>query len=63
MSKIRRAIMVWGAIMEDGNKITTDDENVVSVKIFPDGHVETTDPSGNVTVHEGLWVSYNPRFN
>ncbi len=46
MAKVRRAIKVWGAQMDDGRMVTNDDPSVVSVTIHPDGHVSTTDPSG-----------------
>jgi len=45
MAKIRRAIKVWGAQMDDGRMVTNDDPSIVSVTIHPDGHVSTTDPT------------------
>lgn len=63
MGKVRRAIKVWGAVMQDGTSVTNDDPNVVSVIIHPDGHVSTTDSAGRDTVINGTWATYNPRFN
>lgn len=63
MAKIRRAIKVWGAQMDDGRMVTNDDPDVVSVTIHPDGTVSTTSPDGKVEVAEGTWLTYNPRFN
>ncbi|MBL3590078.1 MAG: hypothetical protein DIZ78_13775 [endosymbiont of Escarpia spicata] len=63
MAKIRRAIKVWGAQMEDGSMVTNDDPQIVSVTIHPDGSVHTLDPAGKEAVAEGTWVTYNPRFN
>lgn len=63
MSKVRRAIKVWGAIMDDGRAVTNDDPNIVSVTIHPDGSVVTTDPAGHDDKVEGNWATYNPRFN
>ena len=58
---MRRAIFVWGAVMEDGSKITTDD--YTAVKVNPDKSVEVTDATGSKHIVEGKWVSYIPRFN
>ncbi len=53
MAKMRRAIKVWGAQMDDGRMVTNDDPDVVSVTIHPDGTVSTTSPDGKVEVAEG----------
>lgn len=63
MSKVRRAIKVWGAKMDDGRMITNEDEGVVSVTIHPDGSVTTSDSKGEEHKTSGTWVTYNPRFN
>ena len=63
MAKIRRAIKVWGAQMDDGRMVTNDDTNVVSVTIHPNGSVSTTAPDGKEEFAEGTWLTYNPRFN
>ncbi len=62
-SKIRRAIKVWGAQMDDGRMVTNDDPEVVSVTINPDGSVTTSDPQGKTYTEKGTWITYNPRFN
>lgn len=63
MAKIRRAIKVWGAQMDDGRMVTNDDPEIVSVTIHPDGHVSTTNPHGKEHNVSGTWATYNPRFN
>ncbi len=63
MAKVRRAIKVWGAQMDDGRMVTNDDPSIVSVTIHPDGHVSTTDPQGKEETVSGTWATYNPRFN
>jgi len=63
MPKVRRAIKVWGAQMDDGRMVTNDDPSIVSVTIHPDGHVSTTDPTGKEQTVSGTWATYNPRFN
>ena len=63
MAKIRRAIKVWGANMDNGAQVTNEDPNVVSVTIHPDGSVQTTAPDGRISTVDGNWITYNPRFN
>ena len=58
---MRRSIFVWGAVMKDGSKITTD--NYTAVKVNPDKSVEVTNSDGTKNIVEGEWVSYIPRFN
>ena len=60
---MRRAIQVFGAELDTGKKITTDDDGVVSVTVHPDKSVTYTDPTGSTHTAEGSWTSYIPRFN
>ena len=60
---MRRAIKVFGAQLEDGNKVTTDDEGVVSVTVHPDKSVTFLTPAGDTMPVNSKWTSYVPRFN
>ena len=60
---MRRPIKVWGAELDNGNRITTADEGVVGVTIHPDKSVTYVNPQGQTIDVEGSWTSYNPRFN
>jgi hypothetical protein len=62
-NKMRRAIKVFGAQLENGGKVTTDDEGVVSVTVHPDKSVSFLDPDGQTTTVDSKWTSYVPRFN
>ena len=60
---MRRSIKVYGAQLEDGKEITTDDEGVVSVTVHPDKSVTYLTPEGQTMQTESKWLSYVPRFN
>jgi hypothetical protein len=60
---MRRAIKVFGAQLEDGNQVTTDDEGIVSVTVHPDKSVTFLTPDGNTKSVSSKWTSYVPRFN
>lgn len=60
---MRRVIKVWGAELDNGNKVIIADEGVVSVTIHPDKSVTYLNPEGQTIAVEGAWTSYNPRFN
>ncbi len=60
---MRRSIKVFGAELEDGTKITTDDEGVVSVTVHPDKSVTYLTSDGQTITTESKWESYVPRFN
>lgn len=60
---MRRAIKVFGAEMDNGKQVTTDDDGKVSVTVHPDKSVTYLTPEGNTETAEGSWVSYVPRFN
>ncbi|MFK5892175.1 MAG: hypothetical protein QM504_03025 [Pseudomonadota bacterium] len=60
---MRRAIKVFGAQLEDGNKVTTDDDGIVSVTVHPDKSVTFLTPEGDTMAVNGKWTSYVPRFN
>ena len=60
---MRRSIMVFGCTLEDGSIISTDSDEIVSVRVHPDHSVSITDPIGSEQTIEGKWVSYIPRFN
>ncbi len=60
----KRSIQVWGCDLEDGTKITNNDEGIVSVIVNGDHTVTVTDSSNNERIVEGArWVSYVPRQN
>jgi hypothetical protein len=60
----KRSIQVWGCDLEDGTRITNDDEGIVSVIVNGDHTVTITDPDNNEKIVEGArWVSYVPRQN
>jgi hypothetical protein len=61
---VKRSIQVWGCDLEDGTKITNDDEGIVSVIVNGDRTVTVTDSNNNERIVEGArWVSYVPRQN
>ena len=60
---MRRSIMVFGCTLEDGSRITCDDEGVVSVKDHPDHSVTVTRVDNTEVEVDGKWVGYVPRFN
>jgi len=60
---MRRSIKVFGAQLEDGNKVTTDDEGIVSVTVHPDKSVTFLTPDGSTKTVGSKWTSYVPRFN
>jgi len=60
---MRRAIKVFGAVLNTGVTINTDSDQIVSVTIHPDKSVTYLDPAGNTLTADGQWVSYVPRFN
>ena len=60
---MRRAIKVFGAVLDTGKTIKTDSDDIVSVTIHPDKSVTYLDPEGHTSTAEGQWVSYVPRFN
>ncbi|WP_198263548.1 hypothetical protein [sulfur-oxidizing endosymbiont of Gigantopelta aegis] len=61
---VKRSIQVWGCDLEDGTKITNNDEGIVSVIVNGDRTVTVTDSSNNEKIVEGArWVSYVPRQN
>lgn len=60
----KRSIQVWGCDLEDGTRITNNDEGIVSVIVNGDHSVTVTDSSHNERIVEGArWVSYVPRQN
>jgi len=60
----KRSIQVWGCDLEDGTRISNDDEGIVSVIVNGDHSVTVTDSSNNERIVEGArWVSYVPRQN
>ena len=60
----KRSIQVWGCDLEDGTRISNDDEGIVSVIVNGDHSVTVTDSSNNARIVEGArWVSYVPRQN
>lgn len=60
----KRSIQVWGCDLEDGTKITNDDEGIVSVIVNGDHSVTVTDFNHIKRVVDGArWVSYAPRQN
>ena len=60
----KRSIQVWGCDLEDGTRISNDDEGIVSVIVNGDHTVTVTDSSNNARIVEGArWVSYVPRQN
>ena len=60
----KRSIQVWGCDLEDGTRITNNDEGIVSVIVNGDHTVTVTDESNNEKIVEGArWVSYVPRQN
>ncbi|MDX2504872.1 MAG: hypothetical protein QNL62_10400 [Gammaproteobacteria bacterium] len=60
----KRPIQVWGCDLEDGTRITNDDEGIVSVIVNGDHTVTITDINHNEKIVEGArWVSYVPRQN
>lgn len=60
---MRRSVMVFGCTMEDGSKVTCDDDGVVSVRVHPDHSVSVMNSSNDEHTLEGKWVGYVPRFN
>lgn len=61
---VKRSIQVWGCDLEDGTKITNNDEGIVSVIVNGDKSVTVTDINHNERIVEGArWVSYVPRQN
>lgn len=60
---MRRPIFVFGCEMNNGRRITTDDNNVTAIKVHPDKSVTITRPDGVIEVAEGSWTSYVPRYN
>ncbi len=60
---MRRSIMVFGCTLEDGSRITCDDEGVVAVKVHPDHSVTVTRADNTEVEVDGKWVGYVPRFN
>lgn len=61
---IKRSIQVWGCDLEDGTKITNNDEGIVSVIVNGDKTVTVTDVNNVERIVEGAkWVSYVPRQN
>ncbi|MCU7819344.1 MAG: hypothetical protein KZQ56_00455 [gamma proteobacterium symbiont of Lucinoma myriamae] len=61
---VKRSIQVWGCDLEDGTKITNNDEGIVSVIVNGDKSVTVTDTNHIETIVEGArWVSYVPRQN
>lgn len=61
---IKRSIQVWGCDLEDGTRISNDDEGIVSVIVNGDHTVTVTDSNNNQKLVEGAhWVSYVPRQN
>ncbi len=60
---MRRAIKVFGAQLENGGKVTTDDDDIVSVTVHPDKSVTFLTPSGDTKTVDSKWTSYVPRFN
>ncbi|MCP3852065.1 MAG: hypothetical protein GY694_17775 [Gammaproteobacteria bacterium] len=60
----KRSIQVWGCDLEDGSKITNNDEGIVSVIVNGDKTVTVTDSNNVEKIVEGArWVSYVPRQN
>ncbi len=60
----KRSIQVWGCDLEDGTKITNNDDGVVSVIVNGDHSVTITDVNNVQKIVEGArWVSYVPRQN
>jgi len=60
----KRSIQVWGCDLEDGTRITNEDEDIVSVIVNPDHTVTVTDVNNTNKIVEGArWVSYIPRQN
>lgn len=60
----KRSIQVWGCDLEDGTRITNDDEGIVSVIVNGDKTVTVTDSNNVEKIVEGArWVSYVPRQN
>ncbi len=62
MSKMRRPIKVYGAELDNGSKVTTEDPEIVTVTIHPDRSVSTTNLQGKSEIIEGQWVSYARRL-
>ncbi|MCN4143971.1 MAG: hypothetical protein LC437_02515 [Thiohalomonas sp.] len=61
---VKRSIQVWGCDLEDGTKITNNDEGIVSVIGIGDKSVTVTDINHNERIVEGArWLSYVPRQN
>ena len=61
---MRRPIFVYGCTLENGDVVTTEEEDIVAIKVFPDKSVHLTRP--DQTIHiilDAKWVSYIPRFN
>ncbi len=60
----KRSIQVWGCDLEDGTRISNDDDGIVSVIVNGDHSVTVTDSNNNARIVEGArWVSYVPRQN
>jgi ribosome maturation factor RimP len=60
----KRSIQVWGCDLEDGTKITNNDDGIVSVIVNGDHSVTVTDIANTSKIVEGAkWVSYVPRQN
>lgn len=59
-----RSIQVWGCDLDDGSRINTGEDGIVSVVVHGDHTVSVTDENHNEKLVVGVyWVSYIPCQN
>jgi len=60
---MRRPIQVFGVTLEDGSTVTTDNDDIVAIKVMPDKTIHIIKGDNEIEILKQKWVGYTPRFN